>query len=182
MAVVDLNLEGAESTASAIRALGRDAFALACDVGSEEQVERTVAAVLDRFGAIDVLINNAGITKRIALFDWTASDWEEVIRVNQVGTFLMGARWADTWSPVAREHREHVGVGGRRGGIGAGQRDLLRDEGAVAALTRDLAAEWAEHGVRVNAVAPGWFETEMNAPLLRNEAFLGRDPRARPAR
>ena len=109
-------------------ALGRDALALACDVGREEQVERTVAAVLARFGAIDVLVNNAGITKRNRPVRLDRARLGRGDPGDQVGTFLM-ARWGGTWSPVGAEHREPVGAGGRPGGTGAGQRDLLRTKG-----------------------------------------------------
>ena len=155
---------------------GRRAAALACDVADEDAVRRTVAAALAEFGRIDVLVNNAGITKRIALFDWKPQDWEEVIRVNQVGTFLMAREVGRHM--VARRRGSIVNVvgAGRAGssGLGRGNAIYCGTKGAVAAMTRDLAAEWARFGVRVNAVAPGWFRTEMNAPLLTNPAVLGR--------
>src|SRR5579864_6248839 len=87
--VVDSNGDGARETADAIRALGQQATSVGCDVSQESEVKQAVADALAAFGQIDILVNNAGITKRIALFDWKAADWEEVIRVNQVGTFLM---------------------------------------------------------------------------------------------
>jgi NAD(P)-dependent dehydrogenase (short-subunit alcohol dehydrogenase family) len=175
VAVADWDLKGAEETAAAIRDPNRLAAAYRCDVSQEDEVRHTVAAVLEEFGQIDVLVNNAGITKRIPLFDWQAADWEEVIRVNQVGTFL-----------VAREVGRHMierrigsiinmsALGGGLAGLGRGNAIYCSTKGAVAAITRDLAAEWAQHGVRVNCIAPGWFKTEMNAPLLANEELVQR--------
>jgi NAD(P)-dependent dehydrogenase (short-subunit alcohol dehydrogenase family) len=175
VAVADWDLAGAEETAAAIRAPNRLAAAYHCDVSREDEVRHTVEAVLEEFGQIDILVNNAGITKRIALFDWQQDDWEEVIRVNQIGTFL-----------VAREVGRHMverrsgsiinlsALGGGVVGLGRGNAIYCSTKGAVAALTRDLAAEWAPFGVRVNCIAPGWFRTEMNAPLLANEELLQR--------
>jgi NAD(P)-dependent dehydrogenase (short-subunit alcohol dehydrogenase family) len=175
VAVADIDMAGATETAAEIRALNRQSAAYRCDVANEEDVRRTAAAALATFGRLDVLVNNAGITKRIALFDWQAADWEEVIRVNQVGTFLM-----------AREVGRHMtarrsgsiinmsALGGGVVGLGRGNAVYCSTKGAVAALTRDLAAEWAQYGVRVNCIAPGWFKTDMNAPLLANPALVQR--------
>ena len=175
VAVVDLDGAGALATAEAIRALGRRAAGWACDVGEEAQVIATTARALDELGAIDILVNNAGITRRIALFDWQASDWDEVIRVNQVGTFLMARAVGRLMIERRRGSIVNVSaLGGGVVGLGRGNAIYCATKGAVAALTRDLAAEWAHLGVRVNAVAPGWFETEMNAPLLQNPELLGR--------
>jgi len=175
VAIADWNVEGARATADEVGALGRRAVAFPCDVSRADQVSGMVAAALQALGPIDILVNNAGITRRIALFDWQPQDWEEVIRVNQVGTFL-----------VAREVGRHM-IARRRGsiinmsalgggvvGVGRGNAVYCSTKGAVLALTRDLAAEWAQHGVRVNCIAPGWFRTEMNAPLLQNAALVQR--------
>jgi gluconate 5-dehydrogenase len=175
VAVADRDLDGAEQAAAAIRALHRDAVPFACDVAREDDVRRTVAAVEAEVGPVDILVNNAGITRRIPLFDWTEQDWEEVIRVNQVGTFLMAREVGRHM--VARRRGSVVNMsalGGGLVGLGRGNAIYCSTKGAVLALTRDLAAEWAPFGVRVNCVAPGWFRTEMNAPLLGNPPFLAR--------
>lgn len=175
LAVVDRDADAAEQAAAALRADGHEASSFACDVSDEAQVRRTVAAALASFQRIDILVNNAGITKRIPLDDWTAADWQEVIGINQVGTFLVAR--AVGRHMVARRAGSIVNVsalGGGLVGLGRGNAIYCGTKGAVAAITRDLAAEWAPSGVRVNAVAPGWFRTDMNAPLLANEALLNR--------
>jgi NAD(P)-dependent dehydrogenase (short-subunit alcohol dehydrogenase family) len=173
--LVDRDEAGARATAEVLCEEGRTAVGLGCDVGEAAQVERTVAEVLRATGQIDVLVNSAGITKRIALDDWTAGDWDEVIRVNQVGTFLVAREVGRHM--VARRSGSVVNVaalGGGLVGLGRGNAIYCGTKGAVVAMTRDLAAEWAPAGVRVNAVAPGWFRTEMNRPLMENPALLGR--------
>jgi NAD(P)-dependent dehydrogenase (short-subunit alcohol dehydrogenase family) len=175
VAAADREAGAAEDTAAAARALGRQAGAFGGDVSREEDVRRLVADALGRFGRIDVLVNNAGITKRIALFDWQQADWEEVIRVNQVGTFVVAREVGRHM--VARKRGSIVNVaalGGGLVGLGRGNAVYCSTKGAVVALTRELAAEWAQHGIRVNCIAPGWFRTEMNAPLLRNPGLVTR--------
>jgi NAD(P)-dependent dehydrogenase (short-subunit alcohol dehydrogenase family) len=175
VALADCNIEGARETARLVRDLGRKAAAFHCDVAQEDAVRQTVAATLAEFGAIDILVNNAGITKRIALFDWQAADWEEVIRVNQLGTFLMAREVGRHM--IARRRGSIVNLSALGGGViglGRGNAIYCSTKGAVLALTREFAAEWAQHGIRVNCIAPGWFKTEMNAPLLKNPGLVAR--------
>ncbi len=175
IAVVDRDAEAALTVAAELRDAGSPAYAFACDVGDLASVESTVAAAIEHFGAIDILVNNAGITKRIPLFDWTEADALEVIRVNQLGTFFMSRAVGRHMVDRGRGSIVNVAaLGGGLVGLGRGNAIYCGTKGAVVAYTREFAAEWARSGVRVNAVAPGWFRTEMNAPLVANEPFLNR--------
>jgi NAD(P)-dependent dehydrogenase (short-subunit alcohol dehydrogenase family) len=175
VALLDIDEQLVEQTCEHIRGAGGTAHAWQCDVSDEKQVLETVDAVIERFGRIDVLFNNAGINRRIPLMDWTDDDYNAVIGTNLIGALL-----------VARAVGRHMidrrsgsivnmsALGGGVIGLGRGTAVYCATKGAVAAMTRDLAAEWAPHGVRVNAVAPGWIKTEMNAPLLKHETAAER--------
>ena len=161
--------------AEEVRALGRRALALACDIAEARRSAAAVATTLDEFGRIDVLVNNAGITRRIPLLDWEPADWEEVIRINQVGTFLMAREVGRHM--VARRSGSIVNVsalGGRDRGPGPGQCDLLRDQGG---RRRPDARPGRGVGRRRRPGQrrrPGWFRTEMNAPCWPTPTLLGR--------
>ena len=175
VALLDRDAAACEETRGVLVSAGWRASAYACDVGREDDVRGTVAQVIHDFSHVDILVNNAGITKRIALFHWEEADWNEVIRVNQIGTFLMCREVGRHM--VARRSGSIVNVsalGGGMIGLGRGNAVYCATKGAIAAMTRDFAAEWASHGIRVNAVAPGWFRTDMNRPLLADSAVLAR--------
>jgi NAD(P)-dependent dehydrogenase (short-subunit alcohol dehydrogenase family) len=175
VAVTDRDADGAELVARAIREAGGRARAYGCDVADADQIRVTVEETEADLGPVDALVNNAGITRRIALFDWRPGDWEEVIRVNQVGTFLVAREVGRLMTGRRRGSIVNMSaLGGGLVGLGRGNAVYCGTKGAVAAMTRDLAAEWARFGVRVNCVAPGWFRTEMNAPLLKDGGLKDR--------
>lgn len=171
VAIADVDAEGAREAAAALP----DAIALTCDVADPQQVESTVAAVLARYKTLDVLFNNAGINRRIPLNDWTPDDIAALLSVNLSGMFLM-ARAAGRHMTARRAGAivNMSALGGGLIGLGRGTAVYTATKGGVAALSRDLAAEYAPFNVRVNCVAPGWIETDMNAPLLANPALAQR--------
>jgi NAD(P)-dependent dehydrogenase (short-subunit alcohol dehydrogenase family) len=175
VAVVDIGPASAEETCQLIRDGGGEAEPWRCDVADDSQVRATVDAVIGRWGGVDVLFNNAGVNRRIPLEDWTAEDWNAVIGVNFIGVFCMSR--AVGLHMVERRRGSIVNMSALGGGViglGRGTEIYTGTKGAVAAMTRDLAAEFAPYGVRVNCVAPGWIETAMNAPLLKNPEAAAR--------
>jgi NAD(P)-dependent dehydrogenase (short-subunit alcohol dehydrogenase family) len=160
-------LTGAEAE---LRAKGISCAAVACDVSDPGQVDAAVEATIDRFGRIDVLVNNAGISWGEPIETMPVEKWRQVLETNATGCFLM--------SQAAGREMRRAGRGGSiiniasvAGVIGL-ETDVLdavgysASKGAIIALTRDLAVKWAPSGIRVNTIAPGFFDTRLSHALL----------------
>jgi NAD(P)-dependent dehydrogenase (short-subunit alcohol dehydrogenase family) len=175
VAVTDLDLAEAKTVVAAIRDRGGEALALALDVADEAAVEAGFAEIARTLGGIRVLVNNAGTAIRRASVELDRADWDQVIAVNMTGVFLC-ARCAA---------RHMIGAGGGRivnmasimGLSGGGLYPNISyqaSKGAVVNMTRALALEWAEAGIRVNAVAPTWVRTEFIRGLLDKPELIAR--------
>jgi 3-oxoacyl-[acyl-carrier protein] reductase len=159
--VADVAAEAAEATA---RALGGGAVGLAVDVGDPASVKQTVAAALSRTERIDVLINNAGITRDASLLKLTDEAWDAVIAVNLSGTFYMTREVAPHM--VARGSGAIVNASSVVGVYGNfGQTNYVATKSGVIGMTRVWARELGRKGVRVNAIAPGFIATDMTAKM-----------------
>lgn len=147
------------------------AFGVQADVTDEASVRAMDAAVGARFPRTDLLVNAAGITVRKRAEDVSVEEWRRILDVNATGTFIccqaVGRRMA------AQDGGAIVNVSSVRGRFGArfGQTEYSASKGAVDSLTRSLAAQWAEAGIRVNAVAPTFVETDLTRSVLADEAF-----------
>lgn len=169
------------------QALGHGADYLHCDVGDAQNVQRVVDTVIASHGAIDILINNAGITAAGDILEISEADFDRVIRVNLKGAFLMG-------QAVARRMVAQVKTGGRPGAIVnmssvnavfaiAAQVPYSASKGGINQLTKAMALGLAEHGIRVNAIGPGSILTDMlttvNADPEARHRLLSRTPLGR---
>lgn len=168
-AVAMLDLQG-DAMASAVAELasqpGRQAFAQACDVRNKEQVEACVKEIVQRFGRIDILVNNAGIHRRGTPTEYDPRDLQDVFAVNLVGCYHVVGAVGRVMIEQRRGSIVNVSaLGGGLMGLGRGGSIYGMTKGGLVALTRDLAAEWGRHGIRVNAVAPGWIRTPMTQAL-----------------
>ncbi len=141
----------------------------ACDIADEEQVRGVVAQTLERFGRIDILINNAGISWAAPFEEATVESWNRVLATNVIGTQLM----TRAVLPAMREqgYGKIVNVASVMGVVGV-PKDILEassytaSKGAILALTRELAVNYAAQGIRVNAIAPGFFPTRLASAVI----------------
>lgn len=167
MALCDVRLEWLEETAKGIRALGRRVACYAVDVTEFEGVKNGVNAIVEEFGRIDVLVNNAGITKDGFMMRMSESDWDAVLDVNLKGAFAM-TKFA-TKIMIKQRSGTIVNVASIIGLIGnAGQCNYAASKAGLIALTKSVARELAGRGVRANAVAPGFIQTAMTDALPEN--------------
>jgi 2-dehydro-3-deoxy-D-gluconate 5-dehydrogenase len=174
VAVIDLDEQNCLATVNEITALGRRAAAYGCDVADEAAVRKTVEQIHRDFGRIDILVNIAGITARIPTHEMPAETVRRLTEVNYYGTFWM-CREVGKYMLAQGSGRivNMSALGGGLVGTGRGNAAYSATKGAIAALTKELACEWGCHGIRVNAVAPCWFQTEMNATsIFANRAFM----------
>src|SRR5437867_12354071 len=149
-----------------LKAEGPDDYEV--DVTDEQQVTAAFADVMKRHGRVDVLFNNAGIALRRPTIELTLEDWNKVVAVNMTGVFLC-AREAARHMLAARRGGRIVNTASIMGFSGGGlypNVSYQATKGAVVNMTRALAVEWAQSGIRVNAVAPTWVRTDLTAALL----------------
>jgi 2-dehydro-3-deoxy-D-gluconate 5-dehydrogenase len=163
---------GAAATVSQIRASGQEARELACDVSDREQLI-AMAENAEREGGVDILVNNAGTIKRRAAIDYSAEDWDLVLRTNLDSVFFLSQKLGR--GMVERKQGKIINIASLlafSGGITVPA--YTASKHAVAGLTKALANEWASSNVQVNAIAPGYFETD-NTEALRNDAARSKE-------
>lgn len=166
--IVRSTIERAEEVANAIKAKGRDSFALQADVSDEADVERMTQAVIDRFGRIDILINNAGIVLPAPAEDCSLDQWRQTMAVNLDGVFLVSKHVGRQM--IAQKSGSIINIGSMSGRIvnwPFRHAAYNVSKAGVHMLTKALATEWAEHNIRVNALAPGYIRTELTDEVLR---------------
>ena len=160
----DINPESADKTRQDIEVLGRRALAFDLDVTDYAKVEEVVNKILDKFAKVDILVNNAGITKDNLLLRMSEAEWDAVIKVNLKGTF----NCTKAVSKVMLKQRSGriINVASIIGIIGnAGQANYAASKAGIIALTKTAAKELASRNINVNAIAPGFIQTNMTARL-----------------
>lgn len=181
--IVGINIVEPTDTIAKIEALGRKFLSLKTDVSKTEELPRLVDQAVSHFGHVDILVNNAGIIRREDAIKFSEKDWDDVMNINVKSVFFMS-------QAVARQFMAQ-GKGGKiiniasmlsyQGGIRVPS--YTASKSGVMGITRLMANEWAQNGINVNAIAPGYMATNNTAQLRadqdRNDAILGRIPAAR---
>jgi NAD(P)-dependent dehydrogenase (short-subunit alcohol dehydrogenase family) len=183
VAVNDIDAESAQLVAKEIAGGGRRSVAVAGDVSDRDDVERMVDRAWEELGSLDVLVNNAGIETIVGLLDLTDEQWTRVTDVNLRGSWLCAQVWARRTIDSGRPG-SLVNLGSVQAGLALpGRSHYAPTKRGVEALTRNLAAELAEHRIRVNCVHPGVIETDMTAWVMNDpdtlEAVLTKIPQGR---
>ncbi len=181
--IADMNLEGAEAAAKAIEADGGKAFAVSLNVTDPESVKSMVETVVQKYGRIDVLVNNAGITQPITTADMSLEDFNRIIAVNLTGTFLC----SQAVIPVmAKNNYGRIvnlsSVSGKRGGGVYGGSHYSAAKAGILGFSKALAREVVEQGITVNSVCPGLIATDIRKGLSdeRERAIWATIPMKRP--
>lgn len=174
--VVIMNRVNVEDTVSLIKAAGGIAMGVQADVTIEKEVDAALQKVLDAYGTIDIIINNAGICMHQSTLDMTPEDFRRVVDVNLIGTFIV-ARAAGRIM-IERGIRGNIvnmaSMSGSIVNIPQWQCSYNASKAAVIHLTKSLAMEWVDQGIRVNSISPGYIATPMSTenPAEMNDAFI----------
>lgn len=170
-------------TREKIEALGKRFVSVKADLGSTEPVQRIIDSSVEALGRVDILVNNAGVIRRTDAFEYTEKDWDDTINTNLKTVFFL--------SQAAAKQFLKQKTGGKiiniasmlsyQGGIRVPA--YTASKSGIMGVTRALANEWAEHGINVNAIAPGYMDTNNTAQLKqdedRNKDILDRIPAGR---
>ena len=177
LVVCDINLEMATETAREIETAGGSCLALQADVTSLPDAERIIKESTERFGAVDILVNNAGITKDNVLLRMKEEQWDQVMAVNLKGTF--NCTKAAIKLMLRQKRGTVINIASITGLMGnPGQANYSASKAGVIGFTKAIAREYAERGITVNAVAPGFIATAMTdaIPEKEREALINQIP------
>jgi gluconate 5-dehydrogenase len=173
-----------EAAAKLAADYGIEAIGVRCDVRNRAEIDSVVEAAVARFGTIDVLVNNSGTTWGASAAEMPLEGWQKVFDVNATGLFSVTQAVGRVM--IAQQGGSIVNIASVMAfqGVQAEAMDAIAynaSKGAIVSLTRDLAVKWSRYGIRVNAIAPGWFPTEMSEYSLSHagELLVGRIPLGR---
>jgi 3-oxoacyl-[acyl-carrier protein] reductase len=172
--------EKAREVAEEIKAMGREAFLVQCDVSNSQAVQDMIKSVVDHFGGIDILVNNAGITRDNLILRMKEEEWDAVINTNLKGVFLCTK--AAARAMMKKRSGRIINISSIVGITGnLGQANYVAAKSGVIGLTKTTAKEFASRGITVNAIAPGFISTDMteDLPEEAKEAMLKQIPLAR---
>lgn len=165
-------VENCQKAAQDIAKLGVKTLAMACDVKSPASIQAVVDKTLEKFGRLDILVNNSGVTWGGAVEEYSLEGWEKVMDTNMTGAFLFSQTAGRVM--IRQKNGSIINIASVMGVIGIQEgADAIAysaSKGALITFTKDLAAKWAKHNIRVNAIAPGWFPTDMTKWVFENHS------------
>ena len=170
VAAVDIDKAAAEKTAAAVSAAGRKSVAVATDVGDVAAIDQMVGRVVQALGRIDVLVNNAGVTRRADIMELTEADWDRIMRVNGKGAFFCLQRVAREMIPRRSGVIVNIASIAGKGYAGTSNAIYASSKGALISLTRIAALQLAQHDINVNAICPGTTITALSNDNLATRA------------
>ncbi|MED4228927.1 SDR family oxidoreductase [Neobacillus cucumis] len=167
--VCSRKLGACEEVSEGLKNLGVDSLALQCDVSNPEEVRNVVEQTVEKFGRIDILVNNSGASWGAPVEEMPLEAWQKVMNVNVTGTFLMSQAVGKVM--LEQQSGKIINIASTAGlkGINPKLMNAIgynASKGAVITFTKDLAAKWGPKGIYVNAIAPGFFPTKMSKGLL----------------
>lgn len=173
---------GLEETKARIEAAGRCCLPLTADLTSIKPVQQLVEETVTKLGRLDILVNAAGMIRRAPAMEFTEKDWDDVMNLNLKTVFFLSQAAARVMKEQKRGKIINIAsMLSFQGGILVPS--YAASKGGVASLTKSLANEWAKYGINVNAIAPGYIDTAITAPIkndpLRNQSILDRIPAGR---
>jgi NAD(P)-dependent dehydrogenase (short-subunit alcohol dehydrogenase family) len=165
-------VENCEQSAAVIAKRGVKTLALKCDVKLPSAIENVVNATVKEFGRIDILVNNSGANWGAAAEEYPLEGWQKVMETNMTGAFLF-SQYAGR-EMIRQKKGSIINIASIMGMIGmegevADAIAYSASKGALIAFTKDLAVKWAKYNIRVNAISPGWFPTDMSRWVLENQ-------------
>lgn len=166
-------MEKLEDVARKIEEKGVKALALVCDVTKEEDVVAAVEKTINEFGGIDILVNNAGLGFVSPAEDYDFNEWKKMIDVNLSGVFLVAQQVGKHM--IKNKYGKIINIAsmyGLKANMALPTSAYHASKAGVVNLTRALAAEWAKYNITVNAIGPGFFQSEMTTDALSDESFL----------
>lgn len=181
--LTDINQEGVEANAKEIESMGYKAYGMAGNICDKASVDALVADVLAKFGRIDVLVNNAGISQKVTVADMTMADIQRIFNVNMFGLFQITQAVCEVMKQQNYGRIVHLSsVSGKRGGGVFGGAHYSASKAAVLGFSKNLAREVSQYGITTNCVCPGLINTEIwkSLPAEQAQAIIDTIPMGRP--
>ncbi|MED4834182.1 SDR family oxidoreductase [Priestia megaterium] len=173
--------EACQQVADRLATTGVKTLALACDISQPEDIKNVVHQTIEKFGRIDILINNSGATWDAPVEEMPLEAWQKVMNINVTGTFLMSQEAGKEMIKQKAGKIINIASIAGLGGTDPQYMDTIgynTSKGAVITFTKDLAVKWGQHNIQVNAIAPGFFPTKMSGAIMEQgkDYFLSQTP------